>query len=334
MWAFSIGLSLGGAWLADLIGWPLPWLIGPMLGMIFMRCVAGVLLPDVPGGRRFGQWIIATAIGLHFTPAVVHEVIANWFVIFLAAALTLSAAAVGMVCLLRSGCDSATAFFASLPGGASEMVNMAIQHQARVDQVAAAHSLRIVSVVLLVPPVFTWVLPTTMPVTVLPVLWPQLFFVLALGAVTALVWRHFKQPNPWMLGPLFSAALYVAVTGTEMSMPTELSKIAQLFIGLSLGSYFDRAFIKSAVRFLSWVSLFIVLSMLCCAALAWVLAWGSQLSTGALILGMAPGGITELSITAEALHIPVALVAAIQVLRLVFVMFLASPVFNYWIKDR
>lgn len=334
MWILSIALSVCGAWLAEKVGWPLPWLIGPLLVMMAMRCAFGVLLPDVKGGRRFGQWIIAISIGLHFTPEVLQAIMAHWLVVVVAAFLTTFATVIGVLCLMRGGCDRTTAFFASLPGGASEMVNMALKHGARVDQVAAAHSLRIVSIVLLVPPTFTLMLPASAAATVQPVLIPQLLTVLVLGALTAVVWRYFKQPNPWMLGPLLFAAVYVATTKTYMSVPPELAKVAQLFIGLSLGSYFDRAFIRSALPFLSWVSVFIFLSIIFCWVLAWGLAWSSQISTSALILGMTPGGITELSITAEALGVPVALVTAVQVLRLLFVMFFASPVFNYWIKTN
>lgn len=332
MWGISLGLSLVAALLTEKVGWPLPWLIGPLLIMIIVRCAFNYHLVDIPCGRRVGQWLVATSIGLHFTPDVVEQVLLNFWVVVLAAVLTLGAALIGVSCLSRSGCDRATAFFSSLPGGASEMVNMAIQHGARVDQVAAAHSLRVVSIVLIVPPLFTWFLPVTQASVALPILWPQLILVLVLGLVLAAFWTKSKQPNPWMLGPLFAAGLYVSITGTYMSMPPVLAKSGQLLIGLSLGTYFDRGFIQSAFRFLGWVALFIVLSMLFCGVLALCLAWLSHLPTTAILLGMTPGGITELSITAEALHIPVALVTAIQVLRLVFVMFLAGPMFSYWMQ--
>lgn len=331
-WGISLALSLIAAWITEWVGWPLPWLIGPLLIMMLMRCAFNYLLIDIPYGRRIGQWLVATSIGLHFTPDVVQQVLLHFWVVMLAAVLTLGAAFIGLACLMRSGCDRATAFFASLPGGASEMVNMAIQHGARVDQVAASHSLRVVAIVLIVPPLFTWILPVSQPISPLPVLWPQLGLVLFLGAALAVLWAKINQPNPWMLGPLFAAALFVALSGTSMSMPPLLAKSGQLLIGLSLGSYFDRAFIQTAFRFLRWVALFIVISMCVCAVLAWLLARISNLPTAAILLGMTPGGITELSITAEALHIPVALVTAIQVLRLVFVMFLAGPMFRYWMQ--
>ena len=48
------------------------------------------------------------------------------------------------------------------------------------------------------------------------------------------------------------------------------------------------------------------------------------------MLGMMPGGITELCLTAEALQLSVALVTALQALRLFLVMFLADPLFRLW----
>ena len=45
----------------------------------------------------------------------------------------------------------ATAWFSSAIGSASEMVNIAERYQAQVDKVVAAHSLRIVILVVLVP---------------------------------------------------------------------------------------------------------------------------------------------------------------------------------------
>jgi uncharacterized membrane protein AbrB (regulator of aidB expression) len=49
-----------------------------------------------------------------------------------------------------------------------------------------------------------------------------------------------------------------------------------------------------------------------------------------LTLGMMPGGIAEMSLTAEVLQLSVPLVTAMQVMRLLFVLFLAEPLYRYW----
>jgi len=68
------------------------------------------------------------------------------------------------------------------------------------------------------------------------------------------------------------------------------------------------------------------------ALAAELLGWLTTLDHQSLMLGMMPGGIAELSLTAEALQLSVPLVTALQVLRLLLVLFLAEPCFRYWRK--
>ena len=70
--------------------------------------------------------------------------------------------------------------------------------------------------------------------------------------------------------------------------------------------------------------------MLVAAALGGALELAGGAGRVSLMLGMMPGGITELCLTAEALQLSVALVTAVQVLRLFLVMFLAEPLFRLW----
>ncbi|MNI97443.1 putative ammonia monooxygenase [compost metagenome] len=47
-----------------------------------------------------------------------------------------------------------------------------------------------------------------------------------------------------------------------------------------------------------------------------------------------PGGIAEMSLTAETLQLSVPLVTALQMMRLLFVLFLAEPLFRHWVGER
>ena len=60
----------------------------------------------------------------------------------------------------------------------------------------------------------------------------------------------------------------------------------------------------------------------------------TQLDLRSMTLGMMPGGIAEMSLTAETLQLSVPLVTALQVMRLIFVLFLAEPLFRYWTRDH
>ena len=327
-WATPLIGALGG-WLASLANWPLPWMVGSLLAVIAVRC-SGWLVSEVPRGRQVGQWLVASAIGLHFTGEVMREVLAHFGVILAGAVGTLLLGLIGIVILLRSGSDRATAFFASMPGGASEMVVLANRHRAEAASVAAAHSLRLLLVVLIVPALFTWGLPTVAAPPAAPVSWPWLAVLLPAGGLLALLWKRLGQPNPWMLGPLTACALASVAFDLHIGLPGWAGALGQWLIGCSLACHFDRPFFRSAPAFLLRILLFTLLAMLVAAALGGALGWLTALDEVSLMLGMMPGGITELCLTAEALQLSVALVTAVQVLRLFLVMFLAEPLFRFW----
>jgi hypothetical protein len=327
-WATPLIGAVGG-WLASLADWPLPWMVGSLLAVIAVRC-SGWLVAEMPRGRQAGQWIVASAIGLHFTGEVMQQVLAHFGVILAGAVGTLLLGLIGIVILLRSGTDRATAFFASMPGGASEMVVLANRHQAEPARVAAAHSLRLLLVVLIVPALFTWGLPAMDAPPPAPVSWPWLALLLPAGGLLALLWQRLNQPNPWMLGPLTACALASVAFDLHIGLPGWAGALGQWLIGCSLACHFDRPFFRSAPAFLLRILLFTLLAMLVAAALGGVLGWATALDPVSLMLGMMPGGITELCLTAEALQLSVALVTAVQVLRLFLVMFLAEPLFRAW----
>src|SRR5471032_2551796 len=142
--------ALGGA----LCAWmrtPLPWMIGSLVTMATMRML-GVRLKALPAGRSVGQLVVGVSLGLYFTAPVVHEVASYWpwFVFLGFAAIGLGAAS-ALVLLSVGKVDRATAYFASMPGGAADMATMGERHGAAMDLVAFAHSVRMLLVVTVIP---------------------------------------------------------------------------------------------------------------------------------------------------------------------------------------
>ncbi|MCO2179677.1 AbrB family transcriptional regulator [Pseudomonas aeruginosa] len=327
-WATPLVGALGG-WLASLVGWPLPWMIGSLLAVMLVRCLADLPLAEVPGARKCGQWIVGIGIGLHFTPAVIEQVLAHSVIIVFGAVATTLSSVLAIAFMRRSGEDRATAFFASMPGGASEMVNLGQRHGAVLSRVAAAQSLRLLLVVLLVPAAFQYLLGGGQPVPVhrrgLVRAW------LAPVSYTHLR-AHETQPNPWLLGPLLLAAGVSLGFDLHIGLPAGSSGVGQWLIGSALGCHFNRSFFRSAPAFVSRTLVCTLWMMFAAALAAELLGWLTTLDHQSLMLGMMPGGIAELSLTAEALQLSVPLVTALQVLRLLLVLFLAEPCFRYWRK--
>ncbi|MCP8464509.1 AbrB family transcriptional regulator [Pseudomonas sp. ZM23] len=329
-WATPLIGAIGG-WLASLVGWPLPWMIGSLLAVMLSRCLFDWQLAEVPGARKAGQWVVGTGIGLHFTPAVVEQVLNHGAIVVIGALATTLSSLAAIVLLRRAGEDRATAFFASMPGGASEMVNLGLRHGAQSSRVAAAQSLRLLLVVLLVPAAFAWLLETPAPTThASHVDWSWLALLLPAGALVALLWQKLRQPNPWLLGPLLVSAIAAIAADLQIGLPAGSSSLGQWLIGSALGCHFNRSFFRSAPAFVGRSLVCTLWMMLVAALVAELIGWLGPLDHQSLMLGMMPGGIAELSLTAEALQLSVPLVTALQVLRLLLVLFLAEPCFRLW----
>lgn len=334
-WLTPLAGAAGGA-LASLIGWPLPWMVGSLLAVILLRCLAGLDLREVPGARKGGQWLVGTGIGLHFSPAVLEQVLAHGGLLLAGALLTSLTSLIGIALLRAAGHDRATAFFASMPGGASEMVNLGQRNGAQAGEVAAGQSLRLLLVVLLVPALFQWWLGAA------PALAQThghsqplaLAALLAGGALLALLGQRLRQPNPWLLGPILFAAAGAIWLDQPLSLPPGTSELGQWLIGSALGCHFSREFFRRAPRFLALVLGATLLAMCAAALAAEALGWLGALDQRSLMLGMMPGGIAELSLTAEALALSVPLITGLQVLRLMCVLFLAEPAFRLWQRQR
>ena len=96
-----------------------------------------------------------------------------------------------------------------------------------------------------------------------------------------------------MLGPLTCALASVAFD-LHIGLPGWAGALGQWLIGCSLACHFDRPFFRSAPAFLLRILLFTLLAMLVAAALGGALGWLTALDEVSLMLGMMPGGITEL----------------------------------------
>jgi membrane AbrB-like protein len=112
-----------------------------------------------------------------------------------------------------------------------------------------------------------------------------------------------------------------------------LSNAAQLFIGISLGVRFQREFLSTAPRWLASVAMGTAAMLVISALFGWGMALLVGQHPATLILGTSPGGIAEMAITAKVLQLGVPVVTAFQVCRLVAVLILVAPLFD-WLERK
>ena len=231
---------------------------------------------------------------------------------------------IGLVCgwvlAWLAGVDRRTGFFASVPGGATEMSILAERFGARTDLVAVAQSLRIVLVVSLIPFLYAWIGVHGADPYVQGAhgfSWSGLVILMTLTALGGAALHRFRFPNGWVIGALCVSLPLTALEINFSILPAWLSNAGQLLIGCALASRFERDFLSRAPRFLLAVSLTVVLAMGLAALFALFLAWAMPAHPATTVLATAPGGVAEMSITAKVLQLGVPVVTAFHVTRMV-----------------
>jgi uncharacterized protein len=330
----GLAVGLGAALTCEAFHTPLPWMIGPLLAVAATR-VAGWSVSAPPGGRQVGQWIIGTALGLYFTPLVAERVSGFIWLLVLGA---LFAIAVGYICgyflSVLGGTDRTTAVFASVPGGAAEMAVLGERFGARVDEVAAAQSFRILLVVVTIPSAFAALgLHGADPFLAASseVHWPALAAMMALTGAVGLLLTRLNIPNAFVLGALvISIPLTIAGVSTS-AMPRWMVNVAQLLLGCALGSRFNRSFLARAPRFVAAVVVTVALAMGISVLFALFMARFSGIHPATLVLATAPGGIAEMAITAKVLELGVPMVTSFHVMRVMLLLTCTGPLFA-WLR--
>jgi len=338
----TLMLALAAALLCAWLRTPIPWMIGPLVATSAASILGWPTRSFAPL-RNAGQWVIATALGLYFTPQVTALVGGMWWAILLGIAWALALGWAFGRWLERSQGDRiggspqarrATCYFASAIGGASEMTLLAERHGGRTDLVAAAHSVRLLIVTLSVPFGFalsglqgldaTFPGPRTVHL-------PGLALLGAATCAGALVMARTGRANPWFMGALL-VAMGLTMAGIELSaVPQWMTNAAQLVIGVSLGVRFSAEFLHAAPKWLASVVLGTVAMIALCVAFAVLLSWATGLHWATMILGTSPGGIAEMAITAKVLQLGVPVVTAFQVCRLVAILMVVEPLYR-WLR--
>jgi membrane AbrB-like protein len=333
--AKALALCIASGALFALLHIPLAWMLGSMIAMAAAR-MSGAQVEQLAWGRAAGMVVVGVSLGLYFTAPVIHEVSTFWPWFVLLGVLAIAAGTVSAFVLARlSGVDAATAYFGSMPGGASEMSIMGETYGAAVHSVAFAHSVRVLFVVTLFPIAITaggfHASDDYRPV-VTPFDGFGLALLLTMGAGAGLLARMLRAPTAFMMGPLFATIAVTALGYRISSMPTALVNAAQVLLGCAMGARFERSFLREAPRFVMALIPSVLTMVVLAVLIGLVLSYGSGVYIGAGLLVAAPGGIAEMSLTAKVLRIGVAFVTAGHVMRYLMVVILTVPIFRLYTR--
>lgn len=319
--ALLLGTGAVAGWLFQRLGSPLPWMIGPLVATALLSASGRVAVSVPDRIRPFGQIVVASQVGLTFSPDAAATLTAQAPAILATALATLIGIVGVSIAFARwNGMSYAQSFLASVPTSPVEAAEMTAARGLDPMPVIFLHTLRMSAVVVLLPfalfAVEGWPASRTMPYADQPFRVADIALLLAIGFAAMHLFRRLRVPNPNFLGPLAAMAA-LAVSGHGLApYPAAILSAAQVVLGCWLGSTFRRDRMARAGRLAATGSATILALLSLCSALAVAIALAAGLDWRIVLLGAAPGGVTEMALTAKVLQRDATTVTAFHLTRI------------------
>ena len=331
----TFALGAVGAGLAVLAHLPLPMLLGPLL-LVGAASMAGVRLmgrpPAVPQRWRYVLVpIIGVAIGAAVPPGILDQIGRWWITVLALLAFVPVAHALAYGIYRRlGGIDRPTAYFAAMPGGFIEALEMGERAGARMDMLVALQFLRLALCIVLVPIAFALVTgqavgsgTVALPGSGVALTAYDTALLVAAGVGGWAVAAWLNLPAAVLTGPLLASATLHALGLTQATSPDWAVALTQWAMGTSLGARFS-AFTRHALWLaMRLAALNVAVALALASAIAVALAGPVGEPAPAVILAFAPGGISEMSLVALSLQMSAVFVTLHHLLRIVLAVLVA-----------
>ncbi len=318
----SLAVGAVGGGLFQLTGLPLAWMLGPLIANLVISA-RGV---DVRVPERFRQvflGMLGLVLGSQVTPQLAHRVL-DWPVsaglLLVGVALSTSLAAAWY---RRCGFDPVSAWFASAPGAMTAMILLGDKVGGDPQRIAIAQSLRVVMVILLLPPLF-WVFEDADASAMAARGGParDLWLLLALPLAIPLG-RLLRLPTPALLAPLLLAAAFGVAGLGNLNLPSWAMNGMLWVLGSSIGARFKGLTGKRLGRYAWQAGVATALALAVLGVFAELIHQSVDVPLDVALLALAPGGIGEMAIVAVALGLDPVFVAFHHLLRMVALMIVA-----------
>lgn len=315
---------------------PAASVLGPMAAAI----VVTLMRPGLRMAKTvttFAQAVLGCLIASALSPKLLSPLMSSWPTLLGVNLLsTLSIMALGLAISWRGWMPGTAAIWGMSPGAASAMVMMSESHGADPKLVAVMQYLRLLVAALSVISVgAVFGRPAPGAAMVVPgaagVAWwarPDPASLVAMAALLAAgVGAAFASRRHVLalMVPVFGGMAWQAGPWAPPSVPPLVSAVAFAAIGWHVGLGFTRASLVACARLLPRILGCILAILAATASLAMLLSMLMHVDFLTAYLALNPGGMDAVLLTAASLHVDLPLILAMQVARLVIVIFLAPP---------
>lgn len=342
VWAGAIGIGTVGGAVAWIIGTPLPWLLGAMVGTA-LALAAGIEIAGRPlafpqGPRMAFITVIGVAIGGTAKPEMWAEVEGWWPSLVMVLVFVGLAQCVNYQIFRRiAGYDRPTAYYCATPGGLIESVQLGEEAGGNAALLTVQHFSRIAITVSLVPMIY-WAMrgeavgsaagvSMENGTTIGPL---DVVILLACAVLGGWGGRRIGLPAAIITGPIVLSALAHATGLTAAQIPDWLIAVAQLIVGIGLAMRFRGMTKPLLVQGIGLGFLTVSVMLGIGASLAIALDLSGDHAFQVLLMCYAPGGVVEMGLIALSLGVSPMMVTLHHIIRIGFTVTVV-PLVGRWV---
>ncbi|MBM7609278.1 membrane AbrB-like protein [Lysinibacillus composti] len=338
----TLVIALIGGWIFNLIGSPIPWLLGSMTALLITSRFRSVRFLTWPSWiRDMGLIIVGYSIGLSFTQDSLIQMIVNLpSMLLLTLTIIIIAASMAFVVSRLSGVDYPTVLTGSIPGGLSQMITFAEEMKTiEITTVTFFQVTRMIMIVFFVPllifsPFFSMGEQVTSDtllkdLTVIDFSAPLLVLFLILSFIFAKIGQKIKLPTSYLVGPIIGTAILNISGFGGPAVPSSLLDLSQLMIGGYIGLLLKPEKLQNKAKLITLALLNGFVLVGGTFILSFIFVHFNPFSTETAFLSLAPGGLEQMVIVAHEVHADLSTVTGYQLFRMFFICFAVPPILKW-----
>ncbi|WP_223700486.1 AbrB family transcriptional regulator [Sutcliffiella deserti] len=325
-----------GGYLFFLLSLPLPWVLGALTFVMVYQGTTKRFMYCPDPIKQSGFLILGMFFGLYFTADTLATV-APYVIPYVLATVVLIIVSIlnSMLVTRWIPVDKITSVFGSIPGGLSEMVIASEALNARSSLVVIFQTVRLLTVLFLVPFIVIQTFTNTGTGVGSSISdssfifggFQYIWFIIP--AIFGVLLRK-RIPAGIVIIPLVFTAILNIMFVPMPTLPPLLLIAAQITVGIGMGKGISFADLKLGGKYCFVYFGLTVALIFVSFGLGVALAAFTSLSLPTAILSVAPGGLIEMVLTATSVGGDPAVVSALQLVRLLFIIIVVPPVLKWY----
>ena len=328
-------LSLIGGYIFSLLHIPIPWMLGPIVIVMFAQFFYKGPLEWSGQMRDLGVVMVGTAIGVQFNTDL-FSMLSSIVFYMITLNVILIGGSIGIAYLTSKWAKipMKAALLGAIPGGLGQIVVFAEEEKVKeIGVISYFQVIRLLLVVVFVPFIVAGQVMSKQPT--------DAKLTINLVLLIALVWgfshltKRIHLPVAFFITPIILLITLQLTTPLSMpQVPGVVTDVAQLLIGAHIGLMLKPHMIKMPIRVLvgGIFSAFALIALTLGSSFLMSFAMDTTFATS--FLSTAPGGLDQMVLLANSVNAEVSLVSMFQTFRLLFIFILIMPLMKMFYRWR